>query len=232
MKLAVIPARGGSKRIPRKNIKPFCGKPMIAWSIDAAKQSGCFERIIVSTDDAEIAEVAKSCGAEVPFMRPAELSGDHTATIPVIAHAIDWQNTHGEIALEVCCIYATAPFVQASDLQRSLESLQIADAEYAFSVTSYAFPIQRAIRISKERRAEMFNPEYFNTRSQDLEEAYHDAGQFYWGKAGAWLANKPIFSHHAIPVILPRYRVQDIDTIEDWKRAEWMFKAMSNLKSD
>ncbi|MEB3209502.1 MAG: pseudaminic acid cytidylyltransferase, partial [Synechococcus sp.] len=159
MKLAIIPARGGSKRIPRKNIKPFCGKPMIAWSIEAARQSGCFDRIIVSTDDAEIADVARAHGAEIPFMRPPELSDDHTGTIPVIAHAIDWMHRNAGPVELCCCIYATALFVQAEDLQRGFNVLQHSGADYAFSVTSYAFPIQRAIRITEEKRVEMFNPE-------------------------------------------------------------------------
>lgn len=226
MKLAIIPARGGSKRIPRKNIKSFFGKPMIAWSIDAARKSGCFDRILVSTDDKEIAEVALKWGAEVPFLRPHELSDDHAGTTPVIAHAIIWQQEHGEAPTEVCCIYATAPFVLAEDIQHGLNVLEKTAAGYAFSVTSYPFPIQRAIRITTSDRVEMFNPEHFNTRSQDLEEAYHDAGQFYWGRAAAWLTGKPIFSLDAVPVVLPRHRVQDIDTPEDWVRAEWLFKAM------
>ena len=226
MKVAIIPARGGSKRIPRKNIKPFCGKPMIAWSIEAALQSGCFDRIIVSTDDAEIAAVARQHGAEVPFMRPAELSDDHTGTIPVIRHAIEWCNQQGQRVELACCLYATAPFVRAEDLLRGLTTLQDSNCEYAFSVTSYAFPIQRAIRINAKGRVEMFNPEHFNTRSQDLEEALHDAGQFYWGRADAWLMSKPIFTPDSQPVLLPRHRVQDIDTPEDWSRAEWLFKAM------
>lgn len=226
MKLAVIPARGGSKRIPRKNIKQFCGKPMIAWSIEAARLSGCFDRVIVSTDDAEIAEVARAHGAEVPFMRPLELSDDHTGTIPVIAHAVDWMNRNAGSVGFACCLYATAPFVQAEDLQRGFDVLKCSGADYAFSVTSYAFPIKRAIRITADHRLEMFNPEHFTTRSQDLEEAFHDAGQFYWGCAAAWLAGKPLFSHDAAPVPLPRHRVQDIDTAEDWERAEWLFKAM------
>jgi N-acylneuraminate cytidylyltransferase len=226
MKLAVIPARGGSKRIPRKNIKLFGGKPMIAWSIEAAIQSGCFDRIIVSTDDAEIADVARAYGAEVPFVRPPELSDDHTGTIPVIAHAIQWQNDSGPAATEVCCIYATAPFLRTEDLKRGLALLDSSGAEYAFSVTSYVFPIQRAIRITAEQRVEMFQPENFNSRSQDLEEAWHDAGQFYWGKADAWLSQKPLFTQQATTVRLPRHRVQDIDTPEDLTRAEWMFKAL------
>lgn len=228
MKLAVIPARGGSKRIPRKNIKPFCGKPMIAWSIEAALQSACFDQVIVSTDDAEIADVARQYGADVPFMRPVELSDDHTGTIPVIRHAIEWFNRHGRTVEQTCCLYATAPFVRAQDFRHGLEILIGADCDYAFSVTSYAFPIQRAIRLTHQGRVEMFHPENFNVRSQDLEEAFHDAGQFYWGRAEAWLQGKKIFSPGSMPVILPRHRVQDIDTPEDWVRAEWMFKAMQS----
>lgn len=226
MKLAVIPARGGSKRIPRKNVKVFCGKPMIAWSIEAALQSGCFDQVIVSTDNAEIAEVARQCGAQVPFVRPAALSDDHTGTIPVIGHAIEWFQAQGQTPSQVCCLYATAPFVSANDLGRGLAVLTETGADYAFAVTSYAFPIQRAIRITQANRVEMFNPEHFNTRSQDLGEAYHDAGQFYWGRAAAWLQGRVIFSPAAAPVVLPRHRVQDIDTPEDWTRAEWMFKAL------
>lgn len=226
MKLAVIPARGGSKRIPRKNIKPFCGKPMIAWSIEAALQTACFDQVIVSTDDSEIAQIAREHGAQVPFIRPANLADDHTGTIPVIQHAIQWSQTQGHTLSQVCCLYATAPFVSVDDLRRGLAVLTDTASDYAFSVTSYPFPIQRAIRLTAEQRVEMFNPEYFNTRSQDLEEAWHDAGQFYWGRAEAWLAGKPIFSHTAVAVPLPRHRVQDIDTPEDWTRAQWLFKAM------
>jgi pseudaminic acid cytidylyltransferase len=231
MRLAVIPARGGSKRIPRKNIKLFGGLPMISWSIRAAIKSKCFDRIIVSTDDLEIAEVAKANGAEVPFMRPVELSDDYTGTIPVIAHATKWQDDHGIPATQVCCIYPTAPFIQTEYLQRGMALLQSSGADYAFSVTSYAFPIQRAIRITAEKRVEMFQPNQFNTRSQDLEEAWHDAGQFYWGRAGAWLTHKNAFSGNALPVPLPRYLVQDIDTMDDWVRAEFMFMAMMKASS-
>ena len=226
MRLAIIPARGGSKRIPRKNIKPFCGKPMIVWSIEAALRSACFDQVIVSTDDAEIAEIARQHGADVPFMRPAELADDHAGTIPVIRHAIEWSNRQGLNVEQACCLYATAPFVMAEDLSRGLGVLQGNKCDYAFAVTSYAFPIQRAIRINDDGRVEMFSPEHFNTRSQDLEEAFHDAGQFYWGRAEAWLQGRPIFNPRALPVLLPRHRVQDIDTPEDWIRAEWLFKSM------
>ena len=229
MKLAVIPARGGSKRIPRKNIKEFCGKPIIAWSIEAAINSGCFDDVIVSTDDDEIASVARYYGANVPFMRPDMLSDDHTGTIPVIRHAIEWFEANKKNPAETCCIYATAPFVQAEEIRRGLDIMGTAHSDYVFSVTSYPFPIQRAICITAKQHIEMFNPEYFNTRSQDLEEAFHDAGQFYWGRADAWINEKPIFSPESSPIILPRHRVQDIDTIEDWVRAEWMFKALNAL---
>ena len=227
MKLAIIPARGGSKRIPRKNIKLFCGKPMIAWSIEAALASGCFDRVIVSTDDAEIADVARAHGAEVPFMRPPELSDDHTGTIPVVAHAVGWIGQHVGPVEFACCLYATAPFVLAQDLRQGLEVLQHSGAQYAFTVTNFAAPIQRAIRIRADERVEMLNPEYFNTRSQDLEEVFHDAGQFYWGLSNAWLNHLKIFGHDSVPVKLPRERVQDIDNVEDWTVAELKFRLMS-----
>lgn len=227
MKLAVIPARGGSKRIPRKNIKHFAGKPMIAWSIEAALASGCFDHVIVSTDDAEIADVARAHGAEVPFMRPPEFSDDHTGTIPVVTHAVSWMGQHVGPVEFACCLYATAPFVQAEDLRQGLGLLQRSGAQYAFTVTNFAAPIQRSFRITGQQRIEMFNPEQFNTRSQDLEEAYHDAGQFYWGRTQAWLAATPLFSQASAPIVLPRYRVQDIDTQDDWIRAEMMFEILN-----
>ncbi len=226
MKLAVIPARGGSKRIPRKNIKQFCGKPIIAWSINAALQSGCFDHVIVSTDDAQITDVARKYGAQVPFLRPAALSDDLTGTTAVVAHAINWFAACGQAPDQVCCLYATAPFVSSEDLRNGLKVLTESEADYAFSVTSYAFPIQRAIRITADQHIEMFNPEHFNSRSQDLEQAYHDAGQFYWGRATAWLKNRAIFSSTSTPVVLPRHRVQDIDTEEDWLDAELKFMTL------
>ncbi|MDX3895326.1 pseudaminic acid cytidylyltransferase [Pusillimonas sp.] len=231
MKVAIIPARGGSKRIPRKNVKPFCGKPMINWSIEAAQQSECFDLIIVSTDDAEIARLAEESGAAAPFIRPPSLADDLAATSSVIAHAIEWLNNNVSGVDLACCIYATAPFIAAEDIRRGLQILIESKSEYAFSVTSYAFPIQRAIRINNERRIEMLNPEYFNTRSQDLEEVWHDAGQFYWGRARSWLTETPIFSNVSTPIAIPRHRVQDIDTREDWVRAEYMFKAMQMDRS-
>jgi len=223
MNLAVIPARGGSKRIPRKNIKEFCGKPMIAWSIEAVLKSGLFDRVIVSTDDPEIAAVAVSLGVEIPFVRPAELSDDHTGTSEVIAHAIKWIRQQGFDPDHVCCIYATAPFISSDDLYRGFKLMRENSADFAFSITSYPFPIQRAIRLRGGRKIEMFYPEYYETRSQDLEEAYHDAGQFYWGKASAWCTDTNIYGSNSVPVIIPRTRVQDIDTEEDWEKAEQIF---------
>lgn len=227
MKLAVIPARGGSKRIPRKNIKLFSGKPMIAWSIEAAQRTGLFDRIVVSTDDEEITSIARKYGADVPFMRPANLSDDYTGTSPVIAHAIEWHLAHDFEPTEICCIYATAPFLRSEDIKLGKKVLQHSKADFAFSITSFAFPIQRAIKLKADGRIEMFDETNFQMRSQDLPEAYHDAGQFYWGTKDAWLSGMPLFGPHAAPVQLPRYRVQDIDTIEDWKQAELMMKVMN-----
>lgn len=227
MKVAVIPARGGSKRIPRKNIKHFCGKPIIAWSIEAAHESGCFDRIIVSTDSEEIAEVARTYGASVPFLRPSELSGDYVATAPVVAHAITELESAGVPVSDVCCIYATAPFVLAEDLRIALAKLHAEAADFVFTATSFPFPVQRALVIKEDERIGMLCPEYAQTRSQDLVEAFHDAGQFYWGKSTAWKEGKPIFADGSVPLVLPRYRVQDIDSLEDWLRAEWMFRAIS-----
>jgi len=226
MKLCVIPARGGSKRIPRKNVKLFNGKPMIAYSIEAAIQSGCFDKVIVSTDDLEIAEVAKQYGAEVPFVRPDELSNDHAGTLPVIKHAVEFFDNQKTQPTQVCCLYATAPFVTAKHIQKAYQQLIDTQAEYCFTVTSFPFPIQRAIKISEKSRVEMFYPQYFNTRSQDLEEAFHDAGQFYWGTAQAFKLEKPIFSECASPYLLPRHLVQDIDTPEDLLRAELMHQVL------
>ena len=226
MRLCIIPARGGSKRIPRKNIKEFCGQAMIGYSIEAAITSQCFDKVIVSTDDQEIVEVAKSFGAEVPFIRPDELANDHAATIPVVKHAIEWFDEQGQSPTDVCCLYATAPFIQSQTISKAFQQLQESEADYCFSVTSFAFPIQRSIRITQDNKVDMFYPENFNVRSQDLEEAYHDAGQFYWGKAQAFKDELPIFSETASPYILPRYLVQDIDTMEDWIRAEAMHRVL------
>ena len=226
MRIAVIPARGGSKRIPRKNIKNFCGKPMIKWAIEAAHHSGCFDQVIVSTDDKEIADIAEASGADVPFMRPAELSDDHATTVPVIAHAVSQCRAAGFDVTEACCIYATAPFVRPQDIQTGLAQLQSSNLKYVFSATEFASPIQRALYKTEGDRVAMLHPEHMNTRSQDLPEAFHDAGQFYWGRAQAWVDELPLMGGDAQIVALPRYRVQDIDTPDDWRRAELLFQAL------
>jgi N-acylneuraminate cytidylyltransferase len=226
MKIAVIPARGGSKRIPRKNIKEFFGKPMLAWSIEAAMSSNLFDQIIVSTDDQEIAKVAESLGANVPFIRPEKISDDFATTTDVIGHAVEWMIEENYSVEAVCCIYATAPFIRFSDLQESYKIFNSGNWEYVFTATDFAAPIFRSFKKNQENGLEMFYPQFFDTRSQDLPEAFHDAGQFYWGKPSAWLDGKRIFDQHSTPLMIPRYRVQDIDTDEDWIRAELMAKSM------
>lgn len=226
MNLAIIPARGGSKRIPRKNIRTFAGRPIIAYSIEAAISSGLFQRIVVSTDDAEIARIAVDCGAEVPFVRPADLSNDYATTAAVIKHAIGWHEERGFDVGYACCIYATAPFIQSRYLHEGFEKLVASGKSFAFSVTSFPFPIQRALRIGADGCVRAANPEYANTRSQDLEDFYHDAGQFYWGTASAFMHDVTIFSSESVAVVLPRHLVQDIDTQEDWRRAELMHVAI------
>ncbi|WP_456392306.1 pseudaminic acid cytidylyltransferase [Nitratifractor sp.] len=223
--IALIPARGGSKRIPKKNIKDFHGKPLMAYSIEKALESKLFERVIVSTDDETIAAVAEHYGAEV-LMRPAELADDYTGTAAVTGHALEVYPGYDF----VCTLYPTAPLLQTRYLIEGYEKLKSSDAVYAFSATSMPFPIQRTFRLTEEGRCEMFMPEHYATRSQDLEEAYQDAGQFYWKKVGVE-SDQILFGKDSIPIILPRYLVQDIDTPEDWKRAELMYKVLQELES-
>lgn len=223
--IAIIPARGGSKRIPRKNIKLFHGKPLIAYSIEAALKSELFDKVIITTDDEEIASIAKKYGAEVPFIRPKELSDDFTNTKDVIDHALKYFEERGETYEYECTIYATAPLLQSKYLIEGFVALKNSDAINAFSATSMPFPIQRTFKLDKNGRCEMFWPQNYQTRSQDLEEAYQDAGQFYWTKLSK-KSNEIMFGKDSIPVILPRHLVQDIDTLEDWERAELMYKAV------
>lgn len=223
--IAIIPARGGSKRIPRKNIKDFQGKPLIAYSIEAAISSKLFDKIIVSTDDEEIATIAKQYGADVPFIRPKELADDFSGTDDVIKHALSHLKEKGEEYDYACTIYATAPLLQSKYLIDGFEKLKNSDAVNAFSATTMPFPIQRTFMINADGRCEMFMPEHYMTRSQDLEEAYQDAGQFYWTKLNK-TSDEIMFGKDSIPIILPRYLVQDIDTLEDWLRAEIMYKVI------
>ncbi len=218
----MIPARGGSKRLPGKNIRHFVGKPMIGYSIQCALQSGLFERVIVSTDDQQIAQISRDLGAEVPFERPREISGEHGGTMPVIAHATNWLQSQGAELSAICCIYATAPFIRQEDVKQGLAILEAGDWQFVFAATTFAFPIFRSFQKKPDGGVEMFFPEHFNTRSQDLPEALHDAGQFYWGRPHAWLDQARIFGKDSAVVTIPRWRVQDIDTEEDWVRAEAM----------
>lgn len=226
MKLCIIPARGGSKRIPNKNIREFHGKPLIAWSIKAATDSGCFDHIVVSTDSDRVAEIAIRHGAEVPFKRPENLADDFTPTRPVINHAIEEITKRYELPTHVCCLYPTAPFVTSNDLIFALNQLEKNKLDFVFSCTSYAYPIQRAFRILSTGSPVRLYPKHRNTRSQDLEEIYHDAGQFYWGHSEAFLSGKDSISENSLAYIMPRYRVLDIDTQEDWNFATAMFTAL------
>ena len=226
MSVAIIPARGGSKRIPNKNIKLFAGQPIISYSIRVAQETKLFDRIIVSTDTPEIASIAREYGAEVPFFRPAELANDFAGTAEVVCHAIEWFAQEGMQLEFICCIYATAPFIQASYLKQGYEALVASNATSVFSVTTYPYPIYRSLKITEEGRIKMIWPDYENIRSQDLSEAYHDAGQFYWVNTKNFMQEKALFAKDSLPVILPRYLVQDIDTAEDWETAEMMFAAI------
>lgn len=222
MIVAVITARGGSKRIPRKNIQKFAGKPMLVWPIIAAQQAHLFDRIIVSTDSEEIASVAIASGAEVPFMRPAHLSDDLIPTAPVLLHALDALEADGCPITHACCIYPTAPFLRPDDLRRGLDELRQHGAPVALSVTTFDFPILRAFKRCEDSSVAFNWPEYALTRSQDLPEYYHDAGQFYWVNVAAFRKSQRLIMPGARPVILPRKRVQDLDTFEDWEAAELM----------
>ena len=219
MNIAIIPARGGSKRIPRKNIKTFCGQPMIAYAIKAAQGSGLFERVVVSTDDSEIQSIANSLGAETPFIRPAELANDFTATVPVVAHAIQACEALGWQFSNVCCIFPSVPFIEVNDLKGAFAKLTERGAEYCFPVTEFPAAVQRALKYSSHGLMEPLYPEYELTRSQDLEAAFYDAGQFYWGRKHAWLSNSRVHSS-GVGYEIPSWRVVDIDTPADWERAE------------
>lgn len=219
-RLCVIPARGGSKRIPRKNIRLFHGRPMIAYSIEAARRSGLFDAIVVSTDDEEIAAVARDCGAQTPFLRPADLANDHAGTGEVVIHAVRWFADQGQAFDATCCIYATAPLLDPERLREGWQRLNDPGRRFAFSVTAFPYPIQRALKRTDGGGVAMFWPEHLTSRSQDLEPAYHDAAQFYWGWSDAWTGGEIAFSPISAPVVLPRTQVVDIDTPEDWEMAE------------
>lgn len=226
--IAIIPARGGSKRIPRKNIKAFAGKPMIGYAIEAARASKVMDRVVVTTDDDEIAAIAEDFGAEVPFRRPAELADDITPTVPVIQHAISACRTRGYAFENVCCIYPGVPFIRAEDIEAALDLLiELGGDGYTFPVAGFPSPIQRALKRADDGALSPFDPQYVNTRTQDLEPAYFDAGQFYWGSAESWAAGANVHANGR-GLVLPEWRVVDIDTPEDWHRAEALFAALGS----
>lgn len=231
MNIAIIPARGGSKRLPKKNIRPFLGKPVIQYSIDAAIKSGLFSRVIVSTDSEDIAKIAIECGVEVPFMRPDSISDDFTPLADVVHHALTQLQSRGISYEYVCCILATAPFIRIEDLKKGLDIITSRKASSAFTVTTYPFPIFRALKITEEERLKMFWPEHKLSRSNDLPKAYHDAGQFYWLDTAKLLETKKIYTSDAAPVVVPRFMVQDIDTEEDWEMAEHLYRAIAGHSS-
>lgn len=221
--IAVIPARGGSKRVPRKNVRLFAGRPMIGYAIEVAQRSGLFEHVLVSTDDAEVAAVARELGAEVPFLRPAALADDFTPTVPVIAHAIRAAAELGWRVDLACCIYPAVPLLRADALAQALALLEASDAPYAFPVLAYRAPIQRALKRDAQGRSAPLHPEFMQTRTQDLPPAFHDAGQFYWGRAEAWLAGLPLHAD-ACTLVCDEGSVVDIDTEADWTLAEALYR--------
>lgn len=223
MNLAIIPARGGSKRIPRKNIKDFCGKPIIAYSIETAIKSGLFDKVIVSTDDEEIAEVARNYGAETPFMRPKELADDYTGTTAVAKHAIEWYLEQGIEFEYACLIYATAPLLKLEYLIGGFRLLS-ESKPMSFSATKYRFPIERAITINPEGTISPFSENHVQMRSQDLSPKYHDTGQFYWAKSNIFMAETCFFSEHSSAVLIPSNQAQDIDELEDWELAQCIYQ--------
>lgn len=225
LKIAIIPARGGSKRIPRKNIRPFAGLPMIAHAIQSAQKAAVFDKIVISTDDDEIADIARTYGADVPFRRPPELSDDFAGVVPVVAHAVRWAQEHGWAATHACLIYATVPLLQPQYLREAFDKMTAEHKSFCLSVAAFPAPIQRSIKLAPEG-LEPFDPAGMKARSQDLEPAYHDAGQFCWGTADAWLQQRSVFSHETTGIVLPRHLVQDIDTEDDWAFAEILYKLL------
>ena len=225
MNIAIIPARGGSKRIPRKNIRDFCGRPIIGWPIATALASGLFDHVLVSTDDAEIADVARQAGAEVPFTRPDELADDHSATSDVIVHALSWAIEAGWPVEAACCIYPTAAFVSAELLAEARRQLS-RECDYAFAAVRYGHPPQRGFLRAADGSPQLLQPEHQAARTQDLPPVFHDAGQFYWGTREAWMERRPFFGPRTRFVEVPPWRGYDIDRSEDWTMAERLFAAM------
>ncbi len=225
--VAIIPARGGSKRIPRKNIRELSGRPLLWWSVQLCLESGAFDEVIVSTDDDEIAGIARAAGASTPFMRPESLANDVAPTVDVIAHAVEWLDAAGRTVDLACCVYPASVFLGPEDLVRSRDLLVgTPHASYVATVTRYAHPVQRAMSMADNGRLAFVEPEYAAFRTQDLEERWHDAGQFYWGRAQAWRDRLPILPN-AVGYVVDAARVCDIDTEEDWRRAEVLHRILT-----
>lgn len=227
--LAIITARGGSKRIPRKNIKDFLGKPIIAYSIEAALGSAIFSDVMVSTDDDEIASIAKEYGAQIPFMRSADNANDMAMTAPVVLEVLDSYKKIGKTFDYVCCIYPTAPFINSTKLQDAFTKLKECSADSVIPVVRFGFPIQRALMINVDK-LEMIEPENLNVRSQDLRASYHDSGQFYFLKVSSFLEHRQLFMPNTAALEIPESEVQDIDTEEDWKVAELKYRILNNFR--
>lgn len=221
--VAIIPARGGSKRIPRKNIRSMSGKPLLWWSVQICLESGAFDDVVVSTDDDEIATVALDAGASVPFSRPTELAGDMTPTVDVISHAVAWLAENDRPVDAACCVYPASVFLRGEDYLRSRALLE--RAPYVATVTRYPYPVQRALTMSTGGSLSFAHPEYADSRTQDLDERWHDAGQFYWGSASAWLERTSILDN-AVGYAVDATHVCDIDTEEDWRRAEQLHRIL------
>lgn len=224
--LCIIPARGGSKRIPRKNIKEFLGKPIIAYSIDAALKSGIFQEVMVSTDDIEIAEIAKQYGASVPFLRSAATSNDYATTVDVLLEVVKMYQDRGLSFDTICCLYSTAPFVTSNRLKDAC-SLLSEKVNACFTIVQYSYPVQRSLRINESEYVEIKYPEYIKSRTQDLEKVYHDAGQFYFVKTSALLSERTLWCKRTKPMILSELEVQDLDTITDWQLAEMKYQLLN-----
>ena len=223
--LCIIPARGGSKRIPRKNIKQFMGKPIIAYSIEAALNSGVFDEVMVSTDDEEIAGVARQFGASVPFLRSAETSNDYATTVDVLLEVVNKYKEQGKVFKTICCLYSTAPFVTSERLKEAFS--QISDSiDACFTIVQYSYPIQRSLRINEDNCVEMRFPEHLKSRTQDLEKVYHDAGQFYFVKTDSLVNEKTVWCKRTAPLILSELEVQDLDTLTDWQLAEMKYQLL------
>ncbi len=227
--IAIITARGGSKRIPHKNIRDFCGKPIISYSIETAKKSGIFDRVMVSTDSDEIAAVAREYGAEVPFMRSAENSDDYSTTEDVMLEVLGSYSKIGEQYDVACCLYPTAVFVTPEILKESMRVMTEKNPDVVIPLVQFSYPPQRGMIINPNGYAELINHEHVRTRSQDLEKIYHDCGQFYLYNVKRLIETKGYITNTFAPVVIPEMFVQDIDCEEDWKMAELKYKMINKI---